>query len=285
MSQHRRGRGRGRRGLLFDLHLHSDRSDGEHAPAEVLRRCAVNGLDVVALTDHDISPGLHAGVHRVAGRELHLLHGAEVSGVHEGKELHLLVYFPGEVPDDFAGFLAERTRARAERYDLAVHNLGLDGLPPADERARAGDRAITRLHLSQALVQAGHARDLRDAFDRFTGRSHGKVPPVTLGFLEAIDLARAAGGFTSWAHPEAADVDRWAADFAAGGLQALEIYRPGVGASGRAHLLRVAHRHGLVATGGSDWHGWDKGGLGGFSFAERVARPFVEALGIQALVA
>lgn len=284
MSRHRRGSGRSR-GLLFDLHLHSDRSDGEHPPGEVLRRCAVNGLDVVALTDHDISPGLRAGVHEVAGRRLHVLHGAEVSGVHEGKELHLLVYFPGEVPDAFASFLTERTLARAERYDLAVDNLGLEGLHRADERARRGARSVTRLHLSQALVEAGHARDLRDAFDRFTGRSHGKVPAVTLSFLDAVATARAAGGFTSWAHPEEADVDRWAADFAAEGLQALEIYRPGVGASGRARLLRVAARHGLVATGGSDWHGWSKGGLGGFSFPERVARPFVEALGLPALVA
>ena len=271
--------------LLFDLHLHSDRSDGEHPPEEVLRRCAVNGLDVVALTDHDIGPGLRAGLHTVAGRQIQVLHGAEVSGVHEGKELHLLVYFPGEMPPSFVSFLTARASSRAERYDLAVESLGLEGLPPADDRAHAGERAITSLHLSQALVDAGHATELRDAFARYTGRRQGHVPAVSLSFLDAIAFARGAGGFTSWAHPDSDDVQRWAGQFASHGLQALEVFRPGVGASGRNELLRVAFKHGLVASGGSDWHGWDKGGLGGFSFALRSARPFAEALGIEALVA
>ncbi len=279
------GRGRKRASLRFDLHLHSSRSDGEFAPQEVLRRCAGAGLDVVAITDHDIAPELHAGLHTVAGRTLQVLHGAEVSGVHEGKELHLLVYFPGEMPASFVDFLQDRARARAERYDQAVANLGLPGVGCADERSRAGERAITRFHLSQALVEAGHVPALSEAFRHYTDSKHGLVPQVTLSFLEAIELARASGGFTSWAHPDQADARRWVADFARSGLQGLEIHRPGVGASGRSQLLRLAFKHGLVTTGGSDWHGWSKGDLGGFSFALRSARPFVEALGLEAKVA
>jgi len=273
----------GRRGKVrFDLHLHSSRSDGEFSPDEVLRRCARGGLDVIALTDHDIGPAIEAGPVEVEGRRLHVVHGAELSGVHEGEEFHLLVYFSGEMPTPFAEFLRERSSLRARRYDQAIENIGLPGLAPADALANRGDRAVTRLHLSQALVQAGHVRNLREAFKRFTGRQHGLVPSVELDFIEAIEVTRAAGGFTSWAHPSLEAARAHSATFARHGLQALEAWRPRMSAHDRAVLMRMALRHGLLITGGSDWHGWGHPEVGRFAFPERLARPFAEALKIVA---
>jgi len=273
---------RPRRKVRFDLHLHSCRSDGEFSPDEVLRRCARAGLDVIALTDHDIGPSVEAGPVEVEGRRLHVLHGAELSGVHEGQEFHLLVYFSGEMPASYMDFLRERSSLRAQRYDRAVENIGLPGLAPADALARSGDRAVTRLHLSRALVEAGHVRNVREAFKRYTGRQHGLVPSVDLGFIEAIEMARAAGGFTSWAHPDLEAARAYSETFARHGLQALEAWRPRMSAHDRAVLMRLALRHGLLITGGSDWHGWGHAPLGSFTFPERVARPFAEAMKIVA---
>lgn len=263
----------------FDLHLHTDRSDGRFDAAEVLLRCARGGLDVVAITDHDLPPDLRPGVHVLQGRELTLLAGAEVSGMHDGREHHLLVYFPGEIPQGFAAFCRDQCVERATRYAEAVERLAVPGLAAPDDGARRGDHALTRLHLAQQLVANGHARGVQDAFARYLSESHGKVPPLSLAFVDAIRLARAFGGLTSWAHPPLPAVERYVAELAAAGLQGLEVLRPGVSADERKRLRKIAQRHGLYLTGGSDWHGWTEQAQPGlFRVEAREIDGFVDAL-------
>ncbi len=269
-------------GARFDLHLHSDRSDGRLPSEQVLRMCAQGGLDVIALTDHDTPPVLPSGRQRVAGRDIHVLHAAEVSGAHDGREFHLLVYFRGDMPEPFRQLLRSLGRARVDRYRQAVAALGLDGIPDPPPDAIDGDRAITRVHLSEAIVAAGHASDLGDCFQRYTGNDTGMVPPVSLDFRAAIRLARAAGGFTSWAHPSVDDAKAHLATFAAAGLQAIEAARPTLRPIDRNALLRMAHRRGLLVTGGSDFHGFSRNRPpGSWSFPVREARPFARAMGFS----
>lgn len=267
-------------GRRFDLHLHSTRSDGRLSPEALLAACSAGGLDVVALTDHDLASSLPVGQVEVGGRPITVISGAEVSGVHEGVEQHLLVYFRGEPPASFRAFCAERCRERAARYAEGVERLGLPGLPAPDDEAWRGARALTRQHLAEALVARGHARDLREAFRRYVGDAHPTVPPVSLSFVDAIAVSREAGGLTSWAHPSLARVERHLATFAAAGLHGVEAERPGLSGAERRRLRALARGHGLFVTGGSDWHGGavpvglfavDRAALGGFLAAFEAA--------------
>ncbi len=43
--------------MRIDLHTHSTASDGTDTPAQLVRKAATAGLDVVALTDHDTTRG------------------------------------------------------------------------------------------------------------------------------------------------------------------------------------------------------------------------------------
>lgn len=259
----------------IDLHVHSDGSDGRHPPEEVLLRAARGRLDVLALTDHDLPPRLPAGVHVRDGHAVRVLHAVEVSGCHEGREYHLLVYFPGEMPDSYRAFLRGRAAARAERYDGAIAALGLTGvLPGADGSARAGDRALTRHHLVRALRDAGQVADSRAGFARVAG----VLAPISLPFVEAIAVARAAGGLPSWAHPELADAQAHVRVFTDAGLRGLEGVRPRQARALRNGLRKLAERHGLLVTGGSDWHGWHEGELGMFAVDGERAERFLSAL-------
>ena len=264
----------------LDLHLHSTLSDGTLSPEALLKRCAEARLDLVAITDHDLAPQVPAGWQTIAGRRICVVHAAEVSGVWEGKELHLLVYFPGEMPTSFREFLGTRARHRAHRYETARQSIGLPDVAPADDAAWRGERAITRHHLARALVDAGHVGDTAGAFRNWTGSRHGHVPPVDLSWAEALATAREAGGFTSWAHPRFEDARAHTKTFKGMGLQALEAIRPGLGHHGRAVLQRIAHKNGLLVTGGSDWHGWTGGAPGQFAFPLREGKGVMRALGI-----
>jgi predicted metal-dependent phosphoesterase TrpH len=262
----------------FDLHLHTRRSDGRFDAAEVLRRCAAGGLEVVALTDHDLAADVQPGEHDIDGHRLQVIAGAEVSGTHEGREYHLLVYFPGEVPLGFRDFCRLQCQARADRFAAAVQSLQIPGIDGPDDAAWRGERALTRFHLARTLVDMGHAPSTGDAFARYLDHGLGHVPVLGLSFLEAIRVARAFGGLTSWAHPPLAAVKQHVETFAAAGLQGLEAVRPHVNAKARKVYKKAAKRHGLFLTGGSDWHGWKDPKLGLFQVQAWEISDFVDAL-------
>ncbi|MCB9682006.1 MAG: PHP domain-containing protein [Alphaproteobacteria bacterium] len=266
----------------FDLHLHTTRSDGMLEPEALVAACAEGGLDVIAITDHDLAADQVVGEQVVGDRSILVLAGAEISGVHEGVEHHLLVYFGGPVPDAFRAFCRERCRERAARYAEATVNLGLTGLPDVDDAARQGGRAITRHHLARALVAAGHAADLRDAFRRYAGDSLGNVPKVTLPFVEAIRIAREAGAVTSWAHPPVAALEKHLATFVAAGLQGVEGLRPMMTSAERRKVRKLAEAHGVFLTGGSDWHGWSPSRPGLFHVERSDLSGFLDALATAA---
>jgi predicted metal-dependent phosphoesterase TrpH len=262
----------------FDLHMHSTRSDGAFAPEAVIEAAARGGLDVVAITDHDLATDFTFGPRSVGGRQLVVLPGAEISGTHEGVEYHLLVYFPHDVPRAFHEFCQQRCRERAARFDAGVASIGLTDLPSADELALEGKRSLTRHHLAQALIDKGHAKNIHDAFQRFAGDRVGHVPQVSLSFVEAIRVAREAGGVTSWAHPPVEAMRRHLGTFVAAGLHAVEGHRPNISSADRKKTKNLAKQHGIFLTGGSDWHGWHDKDLGLFHVERVDLQPFLAAL-------
>ena len=259
--------------VRLDLHVHSDRSDGRFPPEEVLRRAAAGGIDVLALADHDLDPALQPGVVEVEGRPLRVIAAAEVSGAHDGREFHLLVYFRGPPPPEASAFLRGRVASRARRFDEAATRLGLTAT--ADAAALAGTHALTRFHLAQALAASGRVRYPSDAWPHL---GSDIVPLIDVAFVDAIRLARSWNALTSWAHPALADANRYTKTFVAAGLEGLEGARPGLDRPTRNGLRRLAKEYGLLITGGSDWHGWWPGNLGDFRFEDEHAERFLARL-------
>jgi len=264
--------------VRWDLHLHTRLSDGARVPEEVLALCAQGGLDVVALTDHDLGPSLPAGQHTFGEHTLDLLHGAEISVRYKEVELHMLVYFPSEMPLEFREFCTGQARGRANRYEYIREKLNLPGLPVATEEARSGKVSLTRFHLAQALVAAGHVGSVDEAFRGHLSRKRGLLPPLELTLEEGLERARASGGITSWAHPPLAWATEWARPLKKLGLHALEGVRPKMGAPKRRTMKKLAKKAGLALTGGSDWHGWGPESLGRFAVDGQQLSGFIRLL-------
>lgn len=259
-----------------DLHLHSNRSDGRFTPDQILDTAIDGELDIIALTDHDLSSNIPAGVHRRGDKSVFLINGAEMSGIHDGQEYHLLVYFSREAPQEFLQFCHQQVCERETRYSKAVQNLGFTDIASSSELRARGTESITRHHLAKSFVAAGHADTLNDAFRVFADQQC--VPKMQMPFIECIRSARAAGGITSWAHPPLPAFKKHISTFAAAGLHGVEALRPGVGGTARKTYKKAAKRHGLVLTGGSDWHGWSDPSLGLFFVYQRDLKPFFDAL-------
>jgi predicted metal-dependent phosphoesterase TrpH len=250
-----------------DLHAHSRRSDGVLDPVALVGAASQAGVTTFALTDHDTLGGyreivrsnaIPVGLELIAGVEINAIVREEI-GLWEG-ELHVLGL--GVDPDDtaFEAALAAQRARRTERFARTVTRLAELGLP-IDAQLEAfpagADDALGRPIIGRALVAAGHAASVEDAFRRLIGRGGpAYVPRDGLGPLEAIAAIWAAGGLAVLAHfAEAPGRTPLIRELIEGGLRGLEVYYRSFDQSTVSAMAGVARALELVATGGSDYHG------------------------------
>lgn len=255
--------------MAVDLHTHSSASDGTDSPAGLVALAAASGLSAIALTDHDTLSGIGEAVGAAATSGLRLIPGTELSVDHDSLKIHMLVYFlePGDGPLQSRLTELRQGRDRRNVEILAkLRDLGYE-IDDADVAAQAGGESVGRPHIADALMAKGAVESRAEAFDRFLG--DGGVAYVArhrLTAAEAIELAEASGAVTSVAHPHtihgnAATYPSLFAELRDLGLTGLEAYYPEHSPELREHLAGLASDLGLVATGGSDYHGTGKPGL------------------------
>ena len=266
--------------MRLDLHMHTTASDGSWSPEAVVRAAAEGGLDVISITDHDTTAAVKPAQAIASELRIEVIAGIEMSSTHDGQDIHILGYF---IDPDAPQLVAHAERAgnrREVRMQEMVERLVDQGIEVGFEdveRAAGPDRVVIgRPHLAKALVDAGAANSVYDAFDRLIGDDHDAfVPTALLGPAEAVGVILAAGGIPLWAHPPADLVDPLLPGLIDAGLRGLEVYRPRNKQSEVMRLESICRSHGLLMSGGSDWHTPDYGSaLGDF----HVSGDEVEAL-------
>lgn len=246
----------------MDLHSHTTASDGELSPEELIALARERGLAVLALTDHDTTAGIERALAAATqAGDIELIPGVELSTDVPGHEIHVLGYFVDWHDPQFLAMIDKFRDGRIGRAEKMVAKLAELGAPVSFARVKeiAGDGAIGRPHVAQALLETGHVKTTRQAFDLYLANDkpayveHFSLPPV-----EAVQLIRSARGVPVLAHPDG--VEQFVPDLIKGGLRGLECYYPEYGERKLRELLDLAKRFGLIATGGSDFHGLDKMG-------------------------
>lgn len=247
----------------YDLHTHSDRSDGTLSPTDVMSLAAERDLAGVALTDHDTFDGLREAATKAGELGLDFVPGIEFSAEYDGTSLHILGYWAD--PDDPAigAELRRLTATRLRRGEMIVEKLRDLGFDVSLARVReiAGGDAIGRPHIAQAMVEAGIVADEREAFDRYIsdgGPAH--VPKHALDPMEALRLIGDAGGACVLAHPgmwRGSDTvpDELVERMSAGGMVGVEVAHPDHDDEMRARYAAIAERLDLVPLSSSDCHG------------------------------
>lgn len=253
--------------MLIDLHAHTSHSDGTDTPAGLVDAAVAAGLDVVALTDHDVMTGWAEAGARAEEVGLTVVPGVEISCRHRGVSIHLLAYLPDPTHRGLLAELEASREARLGRMEAMVDRLARAGFPLtyADVVAQAEEGAtLGRPHLADALVAAGVFADRAAAFAEVLHDSspyyvgHYAPDPV-----QAVRLVREAGGVPVMAHPFASARGRTVTDevvvtMIGAGLAGLEAYHRDHDAAGTARAERLAAAHGLFVTGASDYHGSGK---------------------------
>ncbi|HEY5049809.1 MAG TPA: PHP domain-containing protein, partial [Acidothermaceae bacterium] len=204
--------------MRIDLHVHSNASDGTDPPGDLVRkawRLALDGapLDGIALTDHDTIAGYDeaaAALEALVGRPERpfvVVPGAEISCILGDVSLHLLGYLFDPADPPLAGELELLRTDRIRRAKAMVDKLVELGAPVTwpEVSAIAGDGAVGRPHIAQALVDAGVVADIPAAFvpEWIANDGRAYVEKYSLAPARAIALVRDAGGVTVFAHPAA----------------------------------------------------------------------------------
>ena len=242
-----------------DLHTHSTTSDGTLTPSEVVRLGLAQGLAVIALTDHDTMDGVDEASRAAAGTGLEVIPGVEINSEGEWGDLHFLGFYVDQANRALQECLETVRDGRVARARAMVKRLREMGmsLSWAEVRALAGGPSVGRPHIARALADRGYVAGTQEAFDRYIGLDGpAYVSRVRMSPREVIDAITQAGGVPVLAHPVYSGPETIGRipEFVDLGLRGVEVYYPAHCAEDTAALLQVCRDHGLVATGGTDFH-------------------------------
>lgn len=248
--------------LRYDLHTHSTASDGTLTPPELVDFAHQQGVDVLALTDHDVTKGLAEATQAASLQSMTLISGVEISVSWRHQTIHILgLNIDAEDTSLLTGL--EKLRAfrvwRAEEIGRRLEKAGIGG---AFEVAltMSNGKNISRTHFARFLAQAGYARDVRQVFKRYLVRGKpGYVPGQWAELAEVIGWIHAAGGIAVIAHParykiSATRLRELIEQFKKEGGQAIEVVSGTHSRDECERIAQLARHYDLLASRGSDFH-------------------------------
>lgn len=252
---------------LFDLHSHTNLSDGTTTPEENVAAAVALGLQGLAVTDHDTTAPWERAMAAAEGTGLEIIPGVEFSAELDEVSVHVLGYW---LDASNVALQTEMDRLRNERERRAEQivekfvDLGV-AISMARVREFAGAAPIGRPHIARAVVELGAAADVKEVFDTWlSDDGPAYVPKYAVDPVAAVRLLVEAGGSAVLAHPglygredQGIDLETVAA-MAEAGMVGIEADHPHHDVDTRDRYRRMAKELGLVVTAGSDYHGASK---------------------------
>ena len=254
-----------------DLHTHTNASDGVLTPTELVELAAKSGILALGVTDHDTMEGIDEALEVADRLDFTVIPGVELSTDWESpvqgpQTIHLLAYAPDRGANALSKHMSDAKHDREHRGEAIVRKLNELGLNIEWERVLeiAGEARIGRPHIARAIMEKGYETDWNRIFDRWLGNNApGYVAGSKLDSVEAVKMVVEAGGVPVVAHPYydfhdgTLDLDNLLPPMIAAGLKGLEVYYGGIAPQDTLKYEAVAAERGLLATGGSDFHGGD----------------------------
>lgn len=245
----------------IDLHMHSTYSDGQLAPQELVKLASELGLAAVALADHDCVDGVPEYGMAAKSAGIESVSAVELSCIHRGRDLHILGYGVDVEDETLTGMLRRFCETRENRGMLIVQKLAGMGIHlDADAiLEKAGEGALGRPHIAEALVEGGYAKDFDEVFKKYIGEQcPAYVEKFKMSPGEAVRYIHGAGGLAFVAHPGfyLDDMDGFA-ELLQEPFDGIEVYHTQHTPATASRLVEIARSRGLMMSGGSDFHGFE----------------------------
>ena len=275
--------------MRADLHVHTTASDGRLTPKEIVHLAVKSGLNVIAITDHDSVDGITPALDSAkALGSLIVIPGVEINTDVPRGEVHILGYFIDYTDSRLRSVLQRLRASRENRAVLMIRKLQSLGMKIEWEQVRklAGSGSVGRPHVAQALLERGYVVSLKEAFDKYIGRNgpayieREKITPA-----EAVKLVAQAQGLPVLAHPANVDgLNQFLHELINVGLVGIEVWYNNYTPEIIGRIKAIASKYKLVATGGSDYHGFADSTetvLGGVTVPVRAIEQLFDLAGIN----
>jgi len=252
--------------MTADLHVHTVASDGLFTAQEVCQMAFRQGLSGIAITDHDTLQGVMSIETSDYRPQIDVLPGVEISTEWRGEEVHILGYNFTRNKEHLEKILSSFQEDRKRRIKKMVQKLVSLGYYITVEQVEnsAKGESLGRPHVARALIAAGYFSSPKDAFERLLEKGKpGYVHREKTTPREGIEAIISSGGVPVLAHPglikNGSDL---IPELVSAGLKGIEVYYPLHSRNLVNWLLRITEKYGLLATGGSDFHGIEGDRLG-----------------------
>jgi predicted metal-dependent phosphoesterase TrpH len=251
--------------LNADLHCHSTVSDGLLSPADLMRRAKTNGVELVALTDHDELGGLVEARTTADEIGLRFVDGVEIS-ISWGDDQTVHIVALGVDPANaelIEGLHQVRSGrdARAGRMAAELDKVGIHGAYEGALRHAGNPALVSRSHFARYIVEQGHAKDVKSVFDHWLAKGKpGYVGHAWATLEDALRWIEGAGGIAVIAHPgryrlSKAELRELFGAFRDQGGRGIEVLSGSNKDDEVREFARIAREFGFLASRGSDFHG------------------------------
>jgi 3',5'-nucleoside bisphosphate phosphatase len=245
--------------LIYDLHTHSDASDGVLTPEKLMEAAHHRGVKTIALTDHDTTSGLTEGRKAADLLGITLIDGVEISATWKGQTIHIVGLAVQVENEVLKRGLQQNLQAREQRATKINERLSNCGIEPM-EWAEAGNGIPTRTHFARHLIEVGGAKDIKQAFKRYLAVD--KPAWVGVEWLPLVDVVQIiveAGGIAVIAHPFRYKFTRTrlcalVEEFKMAGGCGIEVISGNTNANQLRDMVSISAQYELLASRGSDFH-------------------------------
>ena len=251
----------------FDLHLHSNNSDGSASVKELVDTVIKSGIKIFALTDHDTVAGLNEAEKYVPD-DITFIKGVELTCKIDDIKCHILGYGINPETKELKELIELGKKLRRQKLETRIKYLkDVWNIELTQEELDwlYSRQSVVKTHFANILVNRGLSDNNVDAMKKYLDGC--KTGNTKFDGREAIRVIKASGGIPVWAHPLGGEGEEHLTEqeflpqlktMKASGIEGLECFYSRYSIPETSFLKNCAKNNNLIITGGSDWHGTNK---------------------------
>lgn len=249
---------------LIDMHTHTNYSDGEYSPKELIEKAKVAGINTLAITDHDTLEGLKNIPKNIKG--IKVIPGIELTAKVPKGRMHILGYNIDinnkELNDQMSFLKTKSINSVISLIEQLKKDYKIYFTYEEIKELVNYNHNLGRPDLARLLIRKGYVKTVQDAFDKYLIKAYDKTRKVNknLTYKECIQLITNSGGIPVLAHPHSLELDNEKLEklirkMIKLGLRGIEVYHSKNTKAEEKFYLELADKYNLLISGGTDYHG------------------------------
>jgi predicted metal-dependent phosphoesterase TrpH len=248
---------------MFDFHVHTNASDGELSPEEVINLAIKLNLEAIAITDHDTSDNVAEAVENAKNKNIKVIPGIELNAKVEKGQMHILGYYIDYGNPKFKEIMLELKNQRDERNERFIKAFNLAGINISIDNVKKYviGQVVGKPHFAKALIEKGYISTVNEAFDKYFNQyPYNTIKREAISPENAIKIIKDFNGIAVLAHPytlklDETELENKIKELISFGLEGIECYHSDHSKEQVELYKKLAKKYNLIITCGSDFHG------------------------------